>query len=115
MFKNLVTVLFFVQDIRKSKEWYSQLLGIAPIEEDSKFASFRIENHFLNFHLADNKSPVSSGGCVCYWEVTDLHRAIEKAKSLGAKVYRGPLEVSETGRTICQIKDPFGNVFGLET
>lgn len=30
------------------------------------------------------------------------------------KLYRGPLEVKEIGRTICQLEDPFGNIIGIE-
>ncbi len=115
MFKNIVTILFFVDDILKSAEWYGSLLEIQPIELDSKFASFRMDNHFINFHLADSKSPLSPGGSVCYWQVDHLDSAIERARQAGGSVYRGQLFVKETNRTICQIMDPYGNVFGLES
>ncbi len=115
MFKNFITALYFVESVSESKEWYSKYLGSNPIEEDDKFASFRIGSCFLNFHLADEASPVSTGGCVAYWEVDDLDKMVLRAESLGGQLYRGPLKVEQSGRTICQVRDPFGNVFGLES
>jgi len=114
MLKEFVTALLFVESISKSKEWYTNFLGVIPIEEDDRFASFKVGSSFLNLHPADEKSPVSTGGCVVYWETDNFQEMISKAESLGGQIYRGPLKIKETGKTICQIKDPFGNVFGLE-
>lgn len=63
---------------------------------------------------ADEKSPVSKGGSVGYWLVEDFEASIQHAIELGAKIYRGPLTVSEIGRVIVQLEDPFGNVIGFE-
>ena len=112
---SFITALHFVNSISESKAWYTDFLEMSVYEEDERFVSFKIGASFLNLHLADEKSPVSSGGCVAYWLTEDLQAAIKKAESLGGKVYRGPLDVKETGRVICQIQDPYGNVFGLES
>lgn len=114
MFKEIVTVLMFVKDVKKSAEWYKKFLSIDPAECLDDFASFHISSFYLNLHLADKNSPVSPGGTVVYWNVDNMKEAIAKAISMGGTVYRGPLYVKETSRTIVQILDPFGNVFGLE-
>ncbi len=115
MFKRILTVLFFVDDIKSSSDWYKVFLRQEPIEQTSEFASFDVGGTFLNFHRADARSPVSTGGTVSYWLVDDLNKTIETAISLGGQIYRGPLNVPEIRGTICQIKDPFGNIFGLES
>ncbi len=114
MLKEVVTVLMFVKDIQSSKEWYQTFLSMEPVEDLKNFVSFKVGSIYLNLHLADELSPVSTGGMVVYWNVEDLQATIAKAASMGGTVYRGPLYVKETSRTIVQIQDPFGNVFGIE-
>ncbi|MBA3815599.1 MAG: hypothetical protein H0X29_03595 [Parachlamydiaceae bacterium] len=114
MFKELITVLLFVNDIRSSKEWYQNFLLMDPIEDLPNFASFLIGSTYFNLHLADALSPHSTGGTVVYWGVENLQITTARAISMGGSVHRGPLYVKETSRTIVQIKDPFGNVFGIE-
>ena len=114
MFKEIITILIFVKEINSSKEWYQKFLSIKPVEDLPNFASFKIGSVHLNLHLADELSPFSTGGTVVYWNVEDLQATISKAIQMGGIVYRGPLYVKETSRTIAQILDPFGNVFGIE-
>ena len=72
----------------------------------------------MAFHQADCKSPKSTGGSVGYWLVRDLLKASELFVKNGAEIYRGPIVIpcfdQGTAQGICQIKDPFGNVFGLQ-
>lgn len=103
-----------VSDIKRSRDWYSTYFDIEPIEDLVDFVSFKIEGVVLEITKADTKSPLSPGGSVGYWLVGDFKDAINKAVGLKATIYRGPLQVKETNSTIIQLKDPFGNVFGLE-
>ena len=111
--KGINSVMIFVTNIEASSQWYSRFLDRKPVEDLPEFKSFRIGNSFLNLHIADEKSPLSTGGQVTYWSTSDFDVVIAKAENLGATIWRGPLEF-EPGKCICQIKDPFGNVFGLE-
>lgn len=113
MLRSLSTVLMFVTNIKQSRDWYHNFLDMIPIEDCEDFVSFQIGSSFLNLHIADTLSPVSSGGTVAYWIVDDLSITIQKAISLEGKLYRGPFVVKETSQVIAQIQDPFGNVFGL--
>jgi len=112
--KKFITIRLFVADVSKSRDWYRSFFGIEPIEDQENFVSFKIANTCFDISLADEKSPVSRGGTVGYWLVDDLEGAIEHAVGLGAQVYRGPLPVNEVQRTIVQILEPHGSVFGLE-
>lgn len=114
MFRGIITVLFFVKEIESSKKWYQSFLSVEPIEDLPNFASFKIGSIYLNLHLADTLNPISTGGTIVYWNVDDLQATISRALSMGGTVYRGPLYVKETSRTIAQIRDPFGNIFGIE-
>lgn len=108
------TIRMCVSDVANSRDWYRRFFGADPVEDLENFVSFKIANTLFDLAVVDAKSPLSKGGSVGYWFVDDLRAAIEHALSLGAKVYRGPLDVKEVGRTIVRIEDPHGNVFGLE-
>lgn len=112
--KNFATIRICSTDVQKSKRWYESFFGQAPTEDLENFVSFKIGEVSFDISEADAKSPSSFGGSVGYWLVDDLSAAIEKAVGLGGSVYRGPLRVEEAQRTIVQIKDPLGNVIGLE-
>lgn len=112
--KTFATIRICSSDVEKSKQWYQKFLGLNPIEDLDNFVSFRVGNVCLDISLADEKSPSSLGGAIGYWLVDDLDAALRKAIELGGSIYRGPLNVDEIQRTIVQIKDPIGNVIGLE-
>lgn len=113
MFQRASSVILFVRDIRQSQAWYEDVLRIAPRYTDERFALFEIADTKLCFHLADEKSPVTTGGTVAYWWVDDFDEMIKRVLYHRGTLYRGPIP-TEDGEQICQIKDPFGNVFGLE-
>jgi predicted enzyme related to lactoylglutathione lyase len=104
----------FVTNVRKSSAWYSKILSAPLIINEESFALIEIGDSELCFHLADTKSPVSTGGSVSYFYVDDLVNAAKVFEEEGAIIYRGPLKIDGTPEGICQIKDPFGNVIGLQ-
>lgn len=114
MITGLITNLMFVASIKESRDFYSKLFQCEPFEEDDHFCSFKFGETYFNLHPSDELSPISKGGSVGYLHVEDFNEFIDKARQLEMKIYRGPLEVKETGTTICQLEDPFGNVIGIE-
>ncbi|MDE0118619.1 MAG: hypothetical protein OXM55_01260 [Bdellovibrionales bacterium] len=112
--KNLHAVYLFVNDVKKSSSWYSKVLNIPLTIDEDKFSLIKIGSCELCFHPADDKSPVSTGGSVAYWYVENLTEAVDLFVNHGASLYRGPIEIPESDEGICQIKDPFGNVIGLQ-
>lgn len=101
-----------VKDLVASKEWYSKALGVSPWLDTENYVEFRTGQSSLALAPVDEKSPFSKGGQVAYWRVHELESGITHFVSQGAKVYRGPLDI-DNGEAICQIEDPFGNIFGL--
>ncbi|MES2802131.1 MAG: VOC family protein [Bdellovibrionota bacterium] len=112
--KEFSTIRIFSDDVQKSRDWYKAFLGLEPLEDSENFVSFKIGQTCFDITVPDLKNPLSAGGTVGYWLVDDLDALVQKAESLGGKVYRGPLVVSEIQRTILQIQDPIGNTIGFE-
>ena len=104
--------MMFVDDTKEACEWYSRLLFTPPkfLEED--YPVIPVDDAFICFHKADEKVSSGRAGTVTYWSVKNFPKAVAWANENGGKVYRGPLNV-EDGFSICQILDPFGNLFGL--
>lgn len=112
--KSFATIRISAKDVAQSKEWYKSLFNCEPIEEIENFVSFKIAGTCFDIALADDKSPISTGGSVGYWQVDNLEKTLVRIQELGGKVYRGPLKVTEIQRAIVQVQDPFGNVIGFE-
>lgn len=110
----LCALYLFVDDVKKSSSWYSKVLNIPLKINENHFGLIEIGDNQLCFHREDLKSPVSTGGCVGYWRVNDLRETANLFVKHGGVIYRGPIEIPENNEGICQIKDPFGNVIGLQ-
>ncbi|HEX2073361.1 MAG TPA: hypothetical protein VHF92_06215 [Geodermatophilus sp.] len=67
----------------------------------------------LAFHPPDDERNPRGGSPVVYWSVPDLDAARGMLLTAGAVPHRGPLEIAR-GRQICQLKDPFGLIIGLD-
>ena len=51
-------------------------------------------------------------GTVPYWTVSDVDATVAEWSQHGASPHRGPKTIM-TGERLCQMLDPFGNLFGL--
>ena len=95
--------------------WWADLLE-CPSDHVSfvdGFVWFDVGDIEFGFHPSDaGKNPVG-GSPVVYLRVEDLSGAVARAESKGARLHRGPLAV-DASRSIAQLIDPFGNVFGLD-
>jgi predicted enzyme related to lactoylglutathione lyase len=114
MFAGIVELMFFVPDRRQAAEWYSRLFD-TPITqlEEPEYYFIRVGGVDVWFHLADEKVSSGTAGEVAYWRVGSFAEALARAEELGAVLYRGPLLREEDGLTMCQVRDPFGNLIGL--
>lgn len=105
-------VLLFVPNVQAAKHWYGELLGEYPEFDDEGYVAFRLGNVRVGLHPADDKNQAGVAGQVTYWRVSDLHETIEYFQSHGCRLYRGPiLGVDQVW--VCQLIDPFGNLWGL--
>lgn len=110
----LKTLRLCVTDFAAAKEFYAKLFEAPLKDEERGYVSYDLDGTTLEIVFADTQNPAGAGGNVGYFEVEDLKYALMHARSLGATLYRGPLQIHENGWSIAQIKDPGGNIIGLE-
>lgn len=106
--------MIHVPSVAEALDWYQQLFPNAErrrLEEDA-FEYLSIEGISLEFVPADEKVAAGPCGSVVYWRVPELNSALVHAQIIGARLYRGPLQI-ENNVVICQIQDPWGNCIGL--
>lgn len=113
--KAFATIRIFSNEVSKSRDWYKSLFNLNPVEDTESFVSFKLAGVCFDIVSPDLKNPYSHGGSVGYWLVEDVEQVLLKVEELGGELFRGPLKVPETNRTIIQIRDPFGNVIGFES
>lgn len=107
--------MFFVEEPNAVASWWADLLGCPKdrVTFEEGFAWFDVGDIEFAFHGADkSKNPVG-GSPVVYVRVEDQPAAIARAVAKGARLHRGPLAIDAV-RSIAQLMDPFGNVFGFD-
>ncbi|MFX4301114.1 VOC family protein [Alicyclobacillus tolerans] len=105
-------VLFFVPDVQVAKRWYGELLGVEPYFDHEGYCAFRLANVTVGLHPSDEKNSSGVAGQVTYWRVSDILKTIAHFESHGCSKFRGPtFGVDQVW--VCQVKDPFENVWGL--
>ncbi len=104
-------ITFFVPDVSQALPWYRTLFG-PPVFNSEHFSIFQGPGIEVGIHLGDAKTNGTSGRTVLYWRVENLHDAMAAMVVLGCRVYREPI-IGSDGPAVCQLEDPFGNVWGL--
>lgn len=122
MLRGLTTVSFFADDVEAAKEWYTDLLGVAPyferpIEGPTAYLEFRIGDYqhelgIIDSRYAPHRSTTEPGGAVIFWHVDDVSAALERLRSLGATEHER-LTAREEGFVTASVVDPFGNILGV--
>jgi predicted enzyme related to lactoylglutathione lyase len=102
--------MVFVDRPGDAAHFWGQLLGAPPPEDDPQLVDTGAVQLF--FHAADpQRNP--PGGTVAYFAVADFDAARAELLQAGCVPHRGPLSLDD-GRRICQLRDPFGTIWGLE-
>ncbi|MEZ8629998.1 VOC family protein [Vibrio lentus] len=111
---NPSAVLIHVPDVPKGLEWYKKAFpeAVPVYHPDFDFTVLDVNGFSLEIVQSDDKVSEGKKGTVIYWSVIDLSVALARFESLGASLYRGPMEI-ENGLSMCQFEDPFGNLIGL--
>ena len=105
-------VFYFVADLAAATAWYSARLGTAPVTRAPQLAMFEVSGTRLTVHVADEYNQPGPSGTVPYWTVSDVDATVREWSEQGASAHRGPKTIM-TGERLCQMLDPFGNLFGL--
>jgi predicted enzyme related to lactoylglutathione lyase len=73
---------------------------------------FDVSGSRLTLHESDEFNKPGPSGTVPYWTVADVDAVVADWTQYGATAHRGPKTIM-TGERLCQLLDPFGNLFGI--
>ena len=106
---------YFVPDVRAARDWMASWLGRPPAVDDASLCQFTVGAGRITLHPADEKAAPGAGGQVTYWALASLDAMaamMEWFASHGGRTLRKPVSGLEGG-WVCQLLDPFGNVWGF--
>ena len=115
--RGIATLSYWAPDFAAAKEWYTELLGVAPYFERPGYAEWRVGDYQHELGLIDSRyapggSSSGPGGVIAYWHVDDLPSMLERLLSMGATEYESLTERGP-GFTTASVVDPFGNILGI--
>lgn len=111
MFKKLRTVIYYVPDLQKAKEWYSSLTGVQPYFDEPFYIGFDLNGCELGLHPLD-ETVTHGNQTVSHWAVDEIEKCVAQLIDKGATVL---YKVSDVGGGIkvATVIDPWGNAVGL--
>ena len=112
MIKGLATVIYYVPDLARAKDWYAQAFGQQPYFDEPFYVGFNIGGYELGLHPSDASNPPGAGGSIAYWRVPEIDAAVEHFLASGAASHSPAQDVGE-GIKVASVEDPFGNRIGL--
>lgn len=101
---------YFVSDLDAATRWYAARLGREPAVRGGALVGFDLDGVRLTLHEADGYNTPGPSGTAAYWQVADVDAVVAEWERHGAVAHRGPKTVF-TGERLCQLLDPFGNLF----
>jgi len=112
--KCIAAVMIHVPDWKEGLAWYQRAFPAAKKFSLPEFDFEGLELNGIKIEVvnADEKVGVGTYGLAVDWEVENFDDAFKHLTGLGAKLYRGPMNI-ENGWKMCKLKDPFGNLLGL--
>lgn len=112
-YSGVAEIMYFVPDPKAAAAWYSRFFDTEIIRlKNPDYFFIKVGKQEVWFHQADDKVPSGAAGHVAYWRVDDFDAVLERAITLGAVLYRGPLDRKD-GSYMCQVKDPYDNLIGF--
>jgi predicted enzyme related to lactoylglutathione lyase len=111
MFKKLRTVIYYVPDLQKAKEWYSKLTGVQPYFDEPFYVGFDFNGCELGLHPQD-ETVTPGNQTVTHWAVDDIENCVKKLSEQGATILYDTSDVGG-GIKVATVIDPWGNAVGL--
>ncbi|MFT5686057.1 MAG: hypothetical protein ACI8RZ_007012 [Myxococcota bacterium] len=110
----IAAVMVHVPDPIIGLDWYARAFPEAtPVSlPEFNFQCLRLAGVSLEIVQADEKVGAGAMGLAVDWRVADFDAARAHLESLGATLYRGPMDI-EDGLRMCKLRDPWGNLLGL--
>ena len=122
--RGFALISYWAADVAAARDWYAELLGIAPYfertvpgEDRPAYCEFRFGDHQQELGLVDRRFAPSGlaagpGGVIVYWHVDDVHGTFARLLAMGATALDGPQERG-AGFVTASVVDPFGNALGV--
>jgi len=111
MFKKLRTVIYYVSDVQKAKEWYITVTGNQPYFDEPFYVGFDFNGCELGLH--PNDETISSGNqSVAHWAVDNIEQCVQLLVEKGATILANVADVGG-GIQVATLIDPWGNAVGL--
>jgi len=109
MILGLRTAIYPSPDLAAAKDWYAQVLGIAPYFDEPFYVGFNVGGFELGL-LPTGET--GTAGAQPLWGVADAAAAMTHLLQLGATELEPVTDVGG-GIRIGAVRDPFGNRFGI--
>lgn len=105
-------VMYFVDNPARAATWWAHAMG-TDVHHEGEFFFIDVGDLEIGFHPNEDGRNPSGSSTVAYFQVDDLEAKKSHFLDLGCAMHRGPHDIDPT-RSIAQLVDPFGNVFGLD-
>jgi predicted enzyme related to lactoylglutathione lyase len=117
MIRGLANISFYAADLEAAKQWYTEVLGVAPYFQVPGYIEFRIGDYLHELGIIDSRyAPAGAtngpAGSITYWHTDDLKGTMDRLQALGAKEYQ-PITEHGKGFVTASVIDPFGNILGV--
>ena len=108
----LRTVGYKVEDLAKAKEWYTNVLGIAPYFDEPFYVGFNVAGYELGLQPMDSPDEIKTTNTTSYWGVQNVQEAYDLLLANGATPFEEPADVG-SDIVVATVIDPWGNTFGV--
>jgi catechol 2,3-dioxygenase-like lactoylglutathione lyase family enzyme len=116
-FLGLRTVKYRAPDIKRARDWYTEVLGFGPYFDEPFYVGFSVGGFELGLdpdlsEYGGGEANPDQGGVTVYWGVAHAGASLARLLGLGA-VARSPVQDVGGGIKVATVFDPFGNVLGI--
>ncbi len=111
-FLGLRTVIYYVPDLEKAKEWYSKILGIDPYFDEPFYVGFNVAGYELGLQPIERNTEPIINNTITYWGVADVEATYNQLLECGAIPLEKPTDVGGN-IIVAAVADPWNNAFGI--
>ena len=112
MFQGLHTVIYKVDDLDRTKGWYSKALWIDSYFDEPFYVGFDVGGYELGLDPDTSGGAPGAGGVLAHWGVENIETALAHLLAAGAQPHAAVQDVGG-GIRVASVRDPFGNLFGI--
>jgi len=111
-FLGLRTSIYMVTDLKKAKEWYSNVFAIEPYFDEDFYIGFNIGGYELALMPSTIEPDKKLESVITYWGVEKIDDVYKHLLSAGATMHEAPKNVGGD-LMVASVYDPWGNILGI--